>query len=120
MNFLSINIVHKYKAIVDIYFVCIYIFSQYGMSCFSPAHLPFGSWSDAQKECDKNGSHLWTINSHEEWYNVYTKRLLHVPDRITGQARLFSGAIFDPLVAQHFFIGLVHSTQPGVIEVQSQ
>ena len=81
--------------------------------------MPFGSWTDAQNECEKNGTHLWTINSHEEWYNVYTKRWIHVPARVTGQARPFSGAIFDPLIAQHFFIGLVLSTSWSVKKVQS-
>ena len=89
------------------------------MSCYDPAHLSLGSWMDAQNACQMKGAHLWTINSHEEWYNVYTKRWIHVPASVTGQARPFDGAIFDPLVARHFFIGLLHATQSGAKEVQS-
>ena len=76
------------------------------MSCYVPVYLPIGSWTDAQAACEERSSHLWTINSHEEWDNVFTKKLTHVPDDFVGQPRTILGAIFDPLVAPHFFIGL--------------
>ena len=87
------------------------------MSCYSPAHLLSGSWIDAQSACEKNGTHLWTINSHEEWYNVYTKQWINVPRHATGRSRTLSDAIFDPLIALHFFIGLIRSTGSDVIKV---
>ena len=71
---------------------------------------------DAQNSCEKNGTHLWTVNSHEEWYNVYTKQWLNVPKHATGRSRTLSDALFDPLIALHFFIGLeTHSDVTRVI-----
>ena len=30
-----------------------------------------GSWDDAEAECTKWKSHLWSINSYDEWWNIY-------------------------------------------------
>ena len=92
-----------------------FYFWQFGMSCYSPAYLLSGSWADAQSACEENDAHLWTINSHEEWTNVYTKQWANVPNSLTGRSRTLIGAIFDPLVARHFFIGLIKSTHGSAI-----
>ena len=34
-------------------------------------YLESSSWLDAEKYCANDGSHLWGINSFDEWYNVY-------------------------------------------------
>ena len=81
------------------------------MSCYVPAYLPNGSWSDAQAACEERNSHLWTINSHEEWDNVFTKKWNNVPDDLVRPSRTIVGAIFDPLLAPHFFIGLTNSVE---------
>ena len=71
------------------------------MSCYASGHatsmLYNRSWLDAQRICDEKGSHLWTINSHEEWHNVY--------DRTFGRSEL------DSFRGPHFFIGLIYSSQ---------
>ena len=33
--------------------------------------LEEGSWNDAEDDCRKGSSHLWSINSYDEWWNVY-------------------------------------------------
>ena len=30
-----------------------------------------GSWSDAETYCRHGYAHLWSINSHFEWWNIY-------------------------------------------------
>ena len=30
-----------------------------------------GSWLDADATCQDQGGHLWSINSYDEWWNVY-------------------------------------------------
>ena len=34
-------------------------------------YLESSSWLDAEHYCVSGGSHLWSINSFDEWYNVY-------------------------------------------------
>ena len=34
-------------------------------------YLRNGSWHDAERDCRQRNSHLWSINTHEEWWNVY-------------------------------------------------
>ena len=29
------------------------------------------SWYGAEMRCRENGGHLWSVNSHEEWINIY-------------------------------------------------
>ena len=40
-------------------------------SIYTVNYLTNASWSDAEHYCAKRGSHLWSINSFDEWYNVY-------------------------------------------------
>ena len=83
------------------------------MSCYASGYLRNGSWLDAQRICDNKGSHLWTINSHEEWYDVYTKQWENMPNSIEGQSQTPVGAIFYP----YFFIGLIYPTQDNDTKV---
>ena len=76
---------------------------QFGSSCYLTVNLYKGSWNDSQAVCAKIGSHLWTINSHEEWKSVFTKTLQNLASEV-GNA--VSG-IFDPALSPHTFIGLV-------------
>ena len=83
------------------------------MSCYASGYMSNGSWADAQRICDKKGSHLWTINSHEEWYNVYTKQWETMSNSIEGQ----SSTPFGAMLHSHFFIGLIYSIQDGNTKV---
>ena len=40
-------------------------------SLYTVSYLNYASWSDAEQDCDKKRSHLWSINSFDEWYDVY-------------------------------------------------
>ena len=93
--------------------VFIFNLTQFGMSCYASGYMPRGSWTDAQKICEKKGSHLWTINSHEEWYNMYTKQWDKMPNSIKEQSRTPIGQTLHPF----FFIGLIDPTQDGNKEV---
>ncbi len=46
----------------------------------------------------RDGGHLWTINSHEEWTNIYTRELHDEWD--------VSNNVFDPKFSQYSFIGM--------------
>ena len=35
-------------------------------------HTLEGSWDDAEQQCVKHGMHLWSINNHMEWWNLYS------------------------------------------------
>ena len=34
-------------------------------------HSDDASWSDAEDMCKQSQGHLWSINSHDEWWDVY-------------------------------------------------
>ena len=34
-------------------------------------YLNKASWLDAEHYCTTRGSHLWSINSFDEWYNIF-------------------------------------------------
>ena len=34
-------------------------------------YLKKSNWLDAENYCAIGGGHLWSINSFDEWYNVY-------------------------------------------------
>ena len=34
-------------------------------------YLDRSSWRNAEHECKNRGMHLWSINSHSEWWNIY-------------------------------------------------
>ena len=34
-------------------------------------HCDDCSWSDAEDMCQLSQGHLWSINSHDEWWDVY-------------------------------------------------
>ena len=75
------------------------------------------SWKAAQDVCGEADDHLWTINSHEEFENVFTKEWSNLLDDFLESSSKIAGGIFDPLVSQHFFIGLI---QPmGVKKVKT-
>ena len=92
---------------------CLYIYLQFGLSCYSSRYLEVGSWSDAEHECNDSGSHLWSINSHEEFYHILRKTLKSVKSLLLWNEFIdISGNKFDPRLSPHFFIGLVH-LNPG-------
>ena len=33
--------------------------------------MSIGSWLDAEATCEAEGGHLWSINSYDEWWNIY-------------------------------------------------
>ena len=80
--------------------------------------MELGSWSDAQMTCDGDGdddgdgSHLWSINSHEEFYQIYTKKIESLKTAFLRKSIIDNtGSIFDPRFSPHFFIGLVQSNR---------
>ena len=34
-------------------------------------YMAEGSWDDAEQQCTAQDMHLWSINSHGEWWNLY-------------------------------------------------
>ena len=50
-----------------------YIFSnfQFQNSLYTVVYLGSSSWLHAEQYCANDGRHLWSINSFDEWYNVY-------------------------------------------------
>ena len=44
---------------------------QFQNSLYTVNYLEDSNWFDAEKYCANAGSHLWSINSFDEWYNVY-------------------------------------------------
>ena len=44
---------------------------QFQNSFYTVNYLTNASWSDAEQFCASSGSHLWSINSFDEWHNVY-------------------------------------------------
>ena len=44
---------------------------QFQNSFYTVNYLNYSSWLDAEHYCANYGSHLWSINSFDEWYNVY-------------------------------------------------
>ena len=75
-----------------------------------------GSWDRAQKRCHDRGAHLWSINSHEEFYHIFTKthgtleeHILNFTDPLDDMSSK-RHVIFDPSVSPHVFIGLIQET----------
>ena len=65
------------------------------------------SWNDAEDVCISNGGHLWSINSHEEWFQIFEKKI-PIPTqekKDTGPAS-FTGGHFNLLHYDNTFIGL--------------
>ena len=88
-------------------------FIKLGTSCYSSEHLSSGSWQDAEVVCNGSGSHLWSINSHEEFYHIFTKTEPSLKDYLLDDKDIHESSkievIFDPRLSPHFFIGLYHT-----------
>ena len=46
-------------------------------------YIEEGSWNDAAADCNKEvlrgyRGHLWTLNSHAEWWNVFNSLTTHI------------------------------------------
>ena len=71
-----------------------------GFSCYSE-HTKYGiTWDEAEHYCNTNRGHMWSINSHDEFYHIY---------RRTYQDQMNSNdkpTWFDPEISEHSFIGL--------------
>ena len=52
-------------------FVNIIYLLQFLHSVYYIRTLESGSWYDAEKVCIRHGGHLWSVNGHSEWWNVY-------------------------------------------------
>ena len=76
---------------------------QFGSSCYLSLVHYKSTWKECQDTCTKKGGHLWTINSHEEWKNVFTKTLKN----LAALVGLGIEGIFDPLSSPYTFIGLI-------------
>ena len=58
------------------------------------------SWLDAEKFCQSRDGHLWSINSYEEWHQLYDRR------RYAHNSYSLALDRFDPIYFDHSFIGL--------------
>ena len=52
---------------------------------YTAHYISTGSWNDAEAYCKTIGSHLWSINSYFEWWNLHTSFSAGV--LIQGQGR---------------------------------
>ena len=93
------------------------VFLQLGMSCYLPRYLEDGSWDESQAVCETNGSHLWTVNSHEEWNAIFAKTSRNLDLYFSGKEAESHG-FFDPLVSTVFFIGLIRPNPRKLDELQ--
>ena len=61
------------------------MYFQFHRSYYFWRALRQGSWYDAEKGCNKYNAHLWSINSYEEWWNVYLSLGMaqHQPGKIS-------------------------------------
>ena len=51
-----------------------YLYLQLGRRYYYQQYLTRGSWLDAERKCnsmDIPKSHVWSINSYSEWWNVF-------------------------------------------------
>ena len=92
-------------------------FFQFGLSCYARRYLINGSWNNAQAVCESIGSHLWTINSHEEWNGIFVKTAKNLRLFFSFDESEFQG-FFDPLISTHFFIGLIRPNPRKLAELQ--
>ena len=63
-----------------------------------------GSWQEAEALCNRDGAHLWSINSHTEWNMIYNS--VGLPIEEAGLDAMSNGTVLiltSPLV----FIGLL-------------
>ena len=51
--------------------IVFFVSFQFQNSLYTVNYLKNSSWLDAEHHCANGGSHLWSINSFDEWYNVY-------------------------------------------------
>ena len=55
-------------------FLLLFFYLQFGRRYYYQQYLSRGSWLDAERKCNSIESfegHLWSINSHSEWWNVF-------------------------------------------------
>jgi len=52
--------------------VVIYLFYQFGYSCYMSGVMDKGTWLDASNYCKSQNTSLWSINSHMEYEMVFT------------------------------------------------
>ena len=62
------------------------------------------SWTDAELFCSNIGGHLWSINSHEEWEQLYDHRATTIYDDYRSD---LNHERFDPMYYEQSFIGLI-------------
>ena len=56
------------------------------------------SWDTAERECQKDGGHLWSVNSHKEWDVIFNYGIYMWKTTVDKH--------FDPMDGTHFFIGM--------------
>ena len=66
--------------------------------------MSVGTWISAEYECAKHGSHLWSINSHSEWWNI-----LHTVGTVNG--KIYKTQLMGLLTTSLIFIGLSNHQQ---------
>ena len=108
----------KKKLLYDVFFdknlTMLFHSLKFQFSCYSFGHLRNGSWDNAELSCNKRGAHLWSINSHEEFYHLlrkeqYDKTHFTKKDNYKVSYTRYNVGRFDPGHAHHFYIGLAQS-----------
>ena len=71
--------------------------------------MSVGTWITAEYECAKHGSHLWSINSYSEWWNI-----LQTVGTVNGKT--YETQRMGLLTTSLIFIGLSNNQQVSDIQ----
>ena len=66
------------------------------------------SWSDAEDMCKQGQGHLWSINSHDEWWDVYHSLATSIINPETQQD--LNIQLINTAFTAILFIGLQHQS----------
>ena len=70
------------------------------MSCLNPSRGNMISWTGASRECQNEGGHLWSINSHEQWRELHMLMNVHALNNT-----IFANLYFQLFQTELTFIG---------------
>ena len=88
---------------------------QFSNSEYVTEYLTEGSWRDAEETCvKKHNMHLWSINSHSEWWNIYHAFATHYitkSERTNNSLKHMNRDLSKLSTTSLLFIGLTVSSK---------